>query len=61
MSPELTPDAFASMARAAGITASPEHLEQLRPEVEAMLGRLAPLDAIPVDGIPIERAVGGVE
>ena len=61
MSPELTPDAFASMARAAGITAGPEHLEELRPEVEAMLGRLAPLDDIPVDGIPIERAVGGVE
>ena len=61
MSSELTPDAFASMARAAGITAGPEHLEKLRPEVEAMLGRLAPLDDIPVDGIPIERAVGGVE
>ncbi len=61
MSPELTPDAFASMARAAGITASLEHLEKLRPEVEAMLGRIAPLDDLPVDHIPVERAVGGVE
>ena len=61
MSPEMSPDAFASMARAAGITASPEHIEKLRPEVEAMLGRIAPLDDLPVDHIPVERAVGGVE
>lgn len=61
MSPELTPDAFASMARATGIAASPEHIEKLRPEVEAMLGRIAPLDDLPVDHIPVERAVGGVE
>ena len=61
MSPELTPDAFAAWAHAAGLTAGPEHLEKLRPEVEAMLGRIAPLDAIPVDGIPVERAVGGTE
>ena len=61
MSPELTPDAFAAWARAVGLTAGPEHLEKLRPEVEALMGRLAPLDAIPVDDIPIERAVGGVE
>lgn len=61
MAPELTPDAFASMARAAGITTDPEHLEKLRPEVEAMLGRIAPLDDLPVDHIPVERAVGGME
>ncbi len=61
MPPELTPDAFASMAHAAGITADAEHLEKLRPEVEAMLGRIAPLDDLPVDHIPVERAVGGVE
>ena len=61
MPPELTPEAFASMARAAGITADAEHLEKLRPEVEAMLGRIAPLDDLPVDHIPVERAVGGVE
>ena len=61
MSPELTPDAFASMARAAGITAGPEHIEKLRPEVEAMLGRIAPLDDLPVDHVPVERAVGGME
>ena len=61
MTPELTPDAFASMARAAGITASPEHLELLRPEVEAMLDRIAPLDDLPVDDIPVERAIGGTE
>ena len=61
MSPELTPDAFASWARAVGLNVGPEHLEKLRPEVEVLMGRLAPLDAIPVDDIPIERAVGGVE
>ena len=49
------------LARAAGLTASPEHLETLRPEVEAMLGRIAPLDGLPVDDIPVERAIGGVE
>lgn len=61
MPPELTPEAFASMARAAGIDASPEHLETLRPEVEALFGRMAPIYDIPVDGIPVERAIGGTE
>ena len=61
MPTELTPDSFAAWARAVGLNAPPEHLEALRPEVEAMLGRIAPLDAIPVDGVPVERAVGGVE
>ena len=61
MAPELTPETFAAWAHAVGLTAGPEHLEKLRPEVEALIGRLAPLDAIPVDDIPIERAVGGVE
>ncbi|MDE2838399.1 MAG: hypothetical protein OXL97_12985 [Chloroflexota bacterium] len=61
MAPELTPDAFSAWARAVGLNADPEHLEKLRPEVEALAGRLAPLDAIPVDDIPIEQAVGGLE
>ena len=61
MSPELTPDAFASWAHAVGLNADPEHLELLRPEVEAMLARIAPVNDIPVEGIPVERAVGGVE
>ena len=61
MTPELTPDAFAAWARAVGLNADVEHLEKLRPEVEAMLGRIAPLEELPVDGIPVERAVGGVE
>ena len=61
MPPELSPDAFAVLARAAGLTASPEHLETLRPEVEAMLGRIAPLNDLPVDDIPVERAIRGVE
>ena len=58
---ELTPDAFASWTRAVGLTADAAHLETLRPEVQAMLGRVAPLNAIPVDGVPVERAVGGAE
>ena len=61
MTPELTPDAFAAWARAVGLNADTGHLEKLRPEVEALVGRLAPLDAIPVDDIPIEQAVGGLE
>lgn len=58
---ELTPEAFASWARAVGLTADAAHLEALRPEVQAMLGRIAPLDAIAVDGAPVERAIGGAE
>lgn len=58
---ELTPDAFAAWARAVGLTGDAAHLETLRPEVEAMLRRVAPLDAIAVDGVPIEQAVGGAE
>ena len=58
---ELTPDAFAAWARAVGLTADAAHLEALRPEVQAMLSRVAPLDAIVVDGVPVERAVGGAE
>ena len=61
MTPELTPDAFAVWARAVGVSADPEHLEKLRPEVEALIGRLAPLETIPVDDVPIEQAVGGLE
>ena len=58
---ELTPEAFAEWARAVGLTADAAHLEALRPEVQAMLGRIAPLDAIAVDGAPVERAIGGAE
>ena len=58
---ELTPEAFAAWARAVGLTADAAHLEALRPEVQAMLGRIAPLDAIAVDGAPVERAIGGAE
>ena len=59
MTNELTPDAFAAWARAVGLKASAEHLEILRPEVEAMLARIAPLDDIDASGIAIEDAIGG--
>ena len=61
MSLELTLDVFTAWARAVGLTASPERLAKLRPDVEAMLGRIASLDDLPVDHIPVESAVGGVE
>lgn len=61
MPTDLTPDAFAAWARAVGLTGDAAHLETLRPEVEAMLRRVAPLDEIAVDGVSLEQAVGGAE
>jgi hypothetical protein len=53
---EFTPEAFASMADAMGIKADPEHLELLRGEVQATLGRLVEIDAIDVSEVPAEEA-----
>ena len=61
MTDEMTPDAFAAWAQAVGLRASPAHLEALRPEVQAMLGRIAPVAAIDVSDIAIEDAIGGAE
>ncbi len=51
---------FAAWASAVGLRVSPEHLELLRPEVEAMLTRLAGLDDIDVSEVTIEQAIGGI-
>ncbi len=59
MTNELTPDAFTAWARAVGLKTSAEHLEVLRPEVEALFARIAPLNDIDASGIAIEDAIGG--
>ena len=59
MTNELTPDAFAAWAKAVGLKVGVEHLEVLRPEVEAMFARIAPLNDIDASGIAIEDAIGG--
>lgn len=58
MTDDLTPEAFAAWAAAVGLNASAEHLELLRPEVQAMLDRIASLSGIDVSTVPIERAFG---
>ena len=60
MTDELTPEAFAAWARAVGLQTDAEHLERLRPEVEALFARIAPLNDIDVTGVAIEDAIGGV-
>ena len=54
--PEIGKDVFAAWADVLGIKAGPDHLEQLRGQVQAMLARLEPLDAIDVSEIPAEEA-----
>jgi hypothetical protein len=56
--PELDKDAFAAWAGALGIRADGAHLDALRPEVAATLERVAPLDDIIVDDVPLEDALG---
>ena len=53
---ELTPEAFTAWADSVGITASPEHLERLRGEVQGMFGRLAHLDEIDLSEVAMEEA-----
>ncbi len=55
----LTPEAFASWANAVGLQVDAEHLALLQPETQALLGRIAPLEAIDVSGVAIEDAIGG--
>ena len=54
--PELPKDVFAAWAEAVGISASPEHLERLRGEVEGMFARLERLDEIDVSEVAPEEA-----
>jgi len=58
---DMTPEGFAAWADVLGLTASQDHLTILRPEVLAMLSRIAPLYDIDVSAIPVEDAIGGSE
>ena len=59
MTNRLPPEAFAAWANAVGLQTDAEHLELLRPEVEALFARIAPINDIDVTGVAIEDAIGG--
>ena len=49
--PELTKEAFLSMAEQVGFRRDDPHLEELFPDVRALYQRLAPLDEFDLTGI----------
>ncbi len=49
--PELTKEAFLSMAEQAGFDRDDPHLEELFPDVQALYQRLAPLDDLDLTGL----------
>lgn len=59
MTNRLAPEAFAAWANAVGLQTDAEHLELLRPEVEALFARIAPINDVDVTGVAIEDAIGG--
>jgi hypothetical protein len=51
MTPKLTPDDVAALARAGGLRLSMEDLPEVTVRVNAFLDGLAPLDALPLDTV----------
>ncbi len=54
--PEISNEAFAAWAESVGAKGDQAHLEQLRDEVQGMMGRLAHLDDIDVSEVAPEDA-----
>ena len=52
---ELSAEAFAALAAQLGVRLSPERLEELYPDVRALLGRIAPLWDIDVSSVAPEE------
>ena len=53
---ELSAEGFAALAAQLGVRLSPERLEELYPEVRALLRRIAPLWDIDVSSVAPEEA-----
>ncbi len=54
---ELSAEAFAALAAQLGVRLSAERLEELYPDVRALLARIAPLWDIDVSSVAPEEAV----
>ena len=56
---ELSRESFAALAGQLGLRMSPERLDALYPDVQALLGRIAPLWDIDVSSVTPEEAMQG--